>query len=234
MMTEERVSAEVLRNGAEYHPAEWVRNACEELLAQREQAGEQVVKISDIRAMLEAGKVAGKDCVYFFKPSEIEAWLRTAAPPAQPGAVSVPASPRDATNKMTEAALDVARFEYGHGVTKSSVAAIWKAMWDAAPRQPEAQHFVERKLSIAQIERLINEGIEFELMPNGNAKIAIRPEAQPTEDEAVRKDAERYRWLRQLPGNESMLKALEDACAEPDSPEAFDAAIDAALSKGAK
>jgi hypothetical protein len=48
------------------------------------------------------------------------------------------------------------------------------------------------------------------------------------ENEKLRADAERYRWLRNLPGNEDMLLALETSCSEPDSPDAFDAAIDAA------
>jgi len=51
------------------------------------------------------------------------------------------------------------------------------------------------------------------------------------ECEALRADALRYRWLRNIPGNEDMLLALETACSEPDSPEAFDAAIDTARSK---
>mgnify|MGYP001474719526 CR=1 FL=1 len=48
---------------------------------------------------------------------------------------------------------------------------------------------------------------------------------------AERKDAERYRLVRLLPGNEELMSLLESICAEPTSPEQFDATIDAARKK---
>ena len=46
---------------------------------------------------------------------------------------------------------------------------------------------------------------------------------------AARKDAARYRWLRNLPGNDEAMLALEAACRDPVTPEQFDSAIDAAM-----
>jgi hypothetical protein len=50
-------------------------------------------------------------------------------------------------------------------------------------------------------------------------------------NELVEKDAERYRYLRTaaIADDEDFLQALEDADANPDTPERFDAAIDAAI-----
>jgi len=48
-----------------------------------------------------------------------------AAPPQSPGMVMVPEEP---TSAMEDAALESARFEYGHGVTRASVRNIYRAM----------------------------------------------------------------------------------------------------------
>jgi uncharacterized protein (DUF2344 family) len=49
------------------------------------------------------------------------------------------------------------------------------------------------------------------------------------------KYAQRYRLVRNLPGNEPLLTLLESICEEPITPEQFDTAIDAALAqKGEK
>ena len=50
--------------------------------------------------------------------------------------------------------------------------------------------------------------------------------------DAERKDAERYRLVRLLPGNEELMSLLESICADPTSPEQFDATIDAARKEG--
>ena len=60
-----------------------------------------------------------------------------AAPPSQPGAVSVP---REPTEEMLEAGIGP--FLGAHDLMfckNEPCGPIWKAMWDAAPRQPEAQ-----------------------------------------------------------------------------------------------
>ncbi len=90
--------------------AESIVKFARRLRAELSEGQEPAIKVSDVRAMLEAGKVAGKDYLYFFKPSEIEAWFRAAliaqAPVAQDGYVMVPRELLVTAIKFMDAAID--------------------------------------------------------------------------------------------------------------------------------
>lgn len=185
--------------------AMWKRDAKQEriveleaqLLALREQVGEPyawTIPGDDTANM--NGFIPAK----IFREGEFTKPLYT-APLAQPGAVSV-REKAAAWDKWSKLICDMQEHNFPHQHSFSYLRDEMRAML-AAPRQSEA---IELKPHIGDL----------------YCKGECQPEVQPAEDEAVRKDAERYRHIREYhlqTGPDSWIRMGDD----------LDEAVDAAI-----
>lgn len=89
----------------------------------------------------------------------------------------------------------------------------------------------EERAPIVQRAENAEAALVAEVAKNGRHAMRVtiaQLEARLAEVEALRKDAERYRWLRDSAGNDIMEKLMAE-CSPPRWDELVDAAIDAAM-----